>query len=225
MSADRRLIIAIDGPAGAGKSTVSRRLAKRLGYTYIDTGAMYRALAWKALQLGLSLDDEAGLTRLAETSRIVLQGEPDNLRVLIDGQDVTELIRSQQISDATSQISTIAGVRHALVAEQRRMGQPGGVVLDGRDIGTQVFPHADVKFYLDATLDVRAERRMAEELSRGRRLTLEQARDEVQQRDRRDSKRAVSPLQRAEDAIYIDSSEMTVEEVVEQMLAAIQRCR
>lgn len=225
MIADRKLIIAIDGPAGAGKSTVSRQLAKRLGYAYIDTGAMYRALAWKALRQGLSLDDEPGLTRLAETSHITLQGEPDHLRVLIDGEDVTDLIRSQPISEATSQLSTLAGVRRALVAQQRRMGQHGGVVLDGRDIGTQVFPQADVKFYLDAALEVRAQRRMAEELSRGRRLTIEQARDEVQQRDRRDTERAVSPLQRADDAIYIDSSEMTVEQVVEQMLIVIDQRR
>lgn len=225
MTADRKLIIAIDGPAGAGKSTVSRQLAKRLGYAYIDTGAMYRALAWKALQQGLSLDDEVGLTRLAETSHITLHGEPDHLRVLIDGEDVTDLIRSQPISEATSQMSTLAGVRRALVAQQRRMGQHGGVVLDGRDIGTQVFPQADVKFYLDAALEVRARRRMAEELSRGRRLTIEQARDEVQQRDRRDTERAVSPLQRADDAVYIDSSEMTVEQVVEQMLIVIDRRR
>jgi cytidylate kinase len=222
MTASKQLIIAIDGPAGAGKSTVSKRLAKRLGYTYIDTGAMYRALAWKASQLGLSLNDEAPLTRLAETSTIALQGEPDQLRVFIDGREITGLIRSQHISEATSIISTIAGVRRALVAEQQRMGEQGGVVLDGRDIGTQVFPNADVKFYLDANIDVRTRRRMAEERSRGRELTMEQARQEVETRDRRDSQRAVSPLRRPVDAIYIDSSNMTVEQVVQQMLEVIQ---
>lgn len=221
----KKLIIAIDGPAGAGKSTVSKALAKKLGYTYIDTGAMYRALAWKALQLGLPLHDERQLTELAETSTIALQGEPDELRVFIDDQEVTDAIRTQQISEATSIISTISGVRRAIVAEQRRMGQAGGVVLEGRDIGTQVFPHADVKFYLDADLNVRAERRWADERAQGRALTLAQALQEVEARDRRDQERQDSPLRRPEDAIYIDSSSQSVEEVVDEMLEFIRRGR
>lgn len=219
----KKLIIAIDGPAGAGKSTVSKILAKRLGYTYIDTGAMYRAVAWKALQLGVPLADEARLTTLAETSTITLAGEPERLRVFIDGQEVTGAIRTQPISDATSLISTIPGVRRALVEEQRRMGQAGGVVLEGRDIGTQVFPHADVKFYLDADLDVRAQRRWAEERARGRDLTLDQARSEVEERDRRDRERQDSPLRQPDDAIYIDSSSQSVEEVVNEMLEFARR--
>lgn len=215
------MIIAIDGPAGAGKSTVSRALAKRLGYTYIDTGAMYRALAWKALQLRLRLDDERALTELAETVTIALQGEPDRLRVFIDGQDVTDAIRTPQVSEASSLIAAIPGVRRALVEQQQRMGQAGGVVLEGRDIGTRVFPHADVKFYLDADLDVRARRRWLEERARGRDLTLAQARREVEARDRRDQERQDSPLRPPDDAILIDSSTLSVEQVVETMLAAI----
>jgi len=219
----KKLIIAIDGPAGAGKSTVSKALAKKLGYTYIDTGATYRAVAWKALQIGVPLDDDQRLTELAETSSIVLQGEPDHLRVLIDDREVADLIRTQEVSEATSIISTISGVRQALVEQQRRMGQSGGVVLEGRDIGTQVLPHADVKFYLDANPAIRAQRRWVEERARGRALTLEQALREVEERDRRDSTRADSPLRRADDAIYIDSSGKSIEEVVDEMLEFIRR--
>ncbi len=219
----KRLIIAIDGPAGAGKSTVSKALAGTLGYTYIDTGAMYRAVAWKAFQLDLPLDDNQRLAELAESSTIVLQGEPERLRVFIDDQEVTDAIRTQQISEATSVISTISGVRRALVAEQQRMGQAGGVVLEGRDIGTQVFPNADVKFYLDADLNVRAKRRWAEERAKGRDVTIEQARQEVEARDRRDRERQDSPLQQPEDAIYIDSSHKSVEEIIDEMLEFIHR--
>jgi len=219
----KKLIIAIDGPVGAGKSTVSKALAKSLGCTYIDTGAMYRALAWKTLQLGIPLDDEEHITRLAETSTIALEGDPDHLRVYIDGQEVTDEIRAPEVSRASSVISTIAGVRRALVAAQQRMGRVGGVVLEGRDISTHVFPDADIKFYLDADLRVRAERRWQEERAKGRALTMEQALRETEERDRRDQEREVSPLRQAEDAIYIDSSSKSVEQVLGEMLEIIRR--
>lgn len=220
------MIIAIDGPVGSGKSTVGRRLAERLGYRYMDTGAMYRALAWKALKAGIPLDDAEALTALAEHSEITLAGDATHLRVLIDGEDVTDDIRSPEISRATSLISTIAGVRRALVAQQRRVAGEGNVVVEGRDIGTVVFPRADVKFYLDARVEVRAHRRWEEERARGRRVTLDEVIRQTRERDRRDAEREASPLRPADDAILIDSSDLTVDEVVERMMDIIgQRAR
>jgi cytidylate kinase len=219
----RRGIIAIDGPAGSGKSTVGRLLARRLGYLYLDTGAMYRALAWKALRLGVSLEDAEALTHLAESSRITLSGDPENMRVRIDDRDVTEAIRSPEISRAASLIATIPGVRRAIVAAQREMGRKGGVVLEGRDTGTVVFPDADVKFFLDARPEVRARRRQEQERALGREVSFEETLRETLERDRRDQEREASPLRRAEDAIPLDSSDMSVEEVVERMLEIIRR--
>ncbi|HXF03897.1 MAG TPA: (d)CMP kinase [Blastocatellia bacterium] len=215
------MIIAIDGPVGSGKSTVGRRLAERLGYRYMDTGAMYRALAWKALKAGIPLDDAEALTALAEQSEITLAGDATHLRVLIDGEDVTDDIRSPEISRATSLISTIAGVRRALVAQQRRIAGEGNVVVEGRDIGTVVFPRADVKFYLDARVEVRARRRWEEERARGRQITLDEVTRQTRERDRRDAEREASPLRPADDAILIDSSDLTVDEVVERMMDII----
>jgi len=228
---DKRLIIAIDGPVGSGKSTVAKRLAERLGYLYVDTGAMYRAVAWKALQLGVSLEDAEALTRLAEQSRIVFEGEAEDRRILLDGQDVTAEIRSPEVSHAASIISTIGGVRRALVAEQQRIGRQGSVVVEGRNIGKVVFPDAEVKFFLDASVEVRAKRRFEEERAKGSSVTLEEVLRQTMERDRRDTERATSPLRPAEDAIYIDSSDLSVDEVVERMIELIKqttsanRCR
>ncbi len=219
----QRGIIAIDGPAGSGKSTVGKLLAKRLGYLYMDTGAMYRALAWKALSLGIPLDDEAALTRLAERVRITLSGDPDAMRVAIDGQDVTDAIRAPEISRAASIIAAILGVRRAIVAKQREMGRRGRVVLEGRDTGTVVFPDADVKFFLDARLEVRARRRFEQERARGREISFEETLRETEERDRRDAERSASPLRQAEDAVYLDSSDLSVEQVVERMLEIIRQ--
>lgn len=223
MGVSRRGIITIDGPAGSGKSTVGRLLAQRLGYLYLDTGAMYRALAWKALRCGIPLDDEEALARLAEESRIVLSGDPQALRVSIDGEDVTEEIRAPEISRAASLIATLASVRRAIVAQQQEMGRAGGVVLEGRDTGTVVFPDADVKFFLDARLEVRARRRFEQERARGQEVTFEQTLWETAERDRRDEERAASPLRRAPDAVYIDSSDLNVEQVVQRMLEVIRK--
>lgn len=221
---ERKPIIAIDGPAGAGKSTIAKTLARRLGYLFINTGAMYRAIAWKALQLGISLDDRNPVGKLAEDSLIELTGTVDAMRVLIDGRDITEEIVTPTISQAASVISAIPAVRQALVARQQKMGKAGGVVMEGRDIGTQVFPDAEVKIYLDATSDARAQRRFDEDIARGTAVaSLEQMKFEIEERDTRDKTRADSPLVQAEGAVYIDSSGLTIEEVVNKILSLVTK--
>src|SRR5215475_4870315 len=217
--AERGLIIAIDGPAGAGKSSVARAVARRLGYLFINTGAMYRAVAWKALQEGVSLDDAEAVGRLARDSLIELTGDVDSMRVLIDGRDITSEIATPRVGQAASIVSTIPAVRRALVARQQQMGREGGVVMEGRDIGTHVFPNAEVKIYLDASPGARAQRRYDEDLARGvADASPEVMKEEIERRDHRDKTRADSPLTQADDAVYIDSSEMTVDEVVDRIL-------
>ncbi len=213
------MIIAIDGPAGAGKSTVARAVARRLGYLFINTGAMYRAVAWKALREGVPLDDPGAMGRLAAESAIELTGDADSMRVLIDGRDVTDEIATPQVGQAASIVSTVSAVRRALVARQQQMGRAGGVVMEGRDIGTRVFPDADVKIYLDASPEARAQRRYDEDLARGVAVASpEEMKEEIERRDHRDKTRADSPLTQAEDAIYIDSSAMTIDQVVDRIL-------
>lgn len=217
--AERGLIVAIDGPAGAGKSTVARSVARRLGYLFINTGAMYRAVAWKALREGIPLDDAGAMGRLAGESLIELTGGVDSMRVLIDGRDVTGEIVTPQVGQAASTVSTISAVRRAMVARQQRMGHAGGVVMEGRDIGTKVFPDAEVKIYLDASPEARAKRRYDEDLARGVAVSsLEEMKEQIERRDHSDKTRADSPLTQADDAVYIDSSAMTVDEVVERIL-------
>lgn len=219
---DRKLIIAIDGPAGAGKSTIAKELARRLGYLFINTGAMYRAVALAAVRQQIALDDAAALGRLAETARIELTGTVDAMRVLLDGADVTEEIATPLMSQAASKVSSVPAVRRALVAQQQALGRAGGVVMEGRDIGTQVFPNADIKIYLDATSEARAQRRHTDELAKGLNSgSLQATQAEIEERDHRDKTRADSPLVQAEDALYLDSSGLTVEQVVEQILASV----
>jgi len=208
----RRLIIAIDGPVGSGKSTVARRVAELLGYTYLDSGAMYRALAWKALKQRVPLDDVTRLETLATETRIDLKAERDGVHVRVDGADVTHAIRTPEISEATSRISVIPGLRRRMVAEQQRAGRKGSVVMEGRDIGTVVFPRADLKIYLDANVEVRAERRLRELQTRGQSVTPDQMLEDVRDRDRRDKGREASPLVRAPDAVLVDNTAMDVEE-------------
>ena len=216
-----KLVIAIDGPSGSGKSTVGKTLARRLAYLYIDSGAVYRAVGRKALDTQTPLEDSDSVARLARQSHISLRGDADNLIVFLDGRDVSEAIRWPDASTASSVVATIPEVRQAVVEKLREMAHAGGVVMDGRDIGTKVFPHAQVKLFLDASLDVRARRRFDEERGRGRETTIDQIRSELEARDRRDRERAATPLVKAPDAIYIDTSELSLDRVVEDVLEIV----
>lgn len=212
----RNIVLAIDGPAGAGKSTIAKRLAARLGFLYIDTGAMYRAVALWALRTDTSLDDMHRLEQLAIAAGIELY--EGGTRVRLDGEDITTLIRTQEISEAASKISAIPGVRRALVDKQRVMGSMQSVVMEGRDIGTNVFPNAQVKIYLDASIEVRARRRKRDLDAAGQAVSLEQLMKEIERRDLRDSSRGDAPLREAEDAVRIDSTGLSLEEVEEAIL-------
>jgi cytidylate kinase len=207
------LIIAIDGPVASGKSTLARRVAQMLGYVYVDTGAMYRAVALKALRRGLSLDAREDLEALATDTHIDLRAEDGTQQVFLDGQDVTRTIRDPEVSQAASRIAVVAGVRRVLVGEQRRAGERGGVVVEGRDIGSVVFPDAQLKIYLVAAPEIRAQRRWQEHQQRGEAVDLERTLDEIHERDRRDRERSSSPLVRAPDAVVVDSTAMEPEEV------------
>jgi cytidylate kinase len=217
------MIIAIDGPSGAGKSTLGRRLARELKLLYIDTGAMYRAAALAVMESEIGMDNEQQVAHVVKSADITLEGDPDSLHVLLDGRDVSEKIRTEEVSHAASVISTIAEVRRALVSRQRELGARGrGVVLDGRDIGTVVFPTADLKFFLTAAPEERATRRYEEERLKERDVTFEKTLSDINLRDRRDSTRDDSPLAIAEDAIVIDSTELSIDEVFERMMSAVR---
>jgi cytidylate kinase len=219
------LTIAIDGPSGAGKSTIAKEVAKRLGYLYIDTGAMYRAVGLKALQLNPQLEDVSKIITVAATSRIELKDDHGLLRVLLDGSDVTEAIRFESVSQAASIVSSVSEVRQILVRAQQELGAAGSVVMEGRDIGTKVFPNADLKIYMDASEATRARRRLEDNKRRGNLFTLEEIIAEIRERDRRDCQRADSPLIKTGDAVYIDTSEMTVEEVIQAVLRLVEERR
>jgi cytidylate kinase len=221
----RKLTIAIDGPAGSGKSSVARRVAALLDYLYLDSGAMYRALALKALERNVPLGDEAQLEALAKDTHIELKPPTPELesagaknRVFLDGREVTREIRTSEVAQAASRLATIAGVRRVLVAEQQRAGSGGGIVMEGRDIGTVVFPAAELKIFLDASPEVRAERRWKEHQEKGDSLTLAEVVEEVKERDRRDRERKVSPLVRAADAVLVDNTAMGIEETARLMV-------
>ena len=209
----RKLIIAIDGPVGSGKSTLARRVADMLRYVYVDTGAMYRAIALKALRRGISLDSSDALVSLARDTHIDLRAEEGTQQVFLDGEDVTAAIRGPEVSQAASKVAVVGGVRHVLVAEQRRAGEQGGVVMEGRDIGSVVFPDADLKIFLTASPEVRAERRWREHQQKGDAIDLARTLEEIHERDRRDRERETSPLVRAADAVVVDSTAMEPEEV------------
>jgi cytidylate kinase len=208
----KRIIIAIDGPVGSGKSTVARRVAELLGYTHLDSGAMYRAVALKAKRQGITLDDAPAVSLLAALTRIELVPGENGTRVRVDGEDVTAEIRSPEMSQAASQVARVEGVRQPLVELQQRMGSAGGIVMEGRDIGTVVFPQAKLKIYLDASTEERARRRLAEHRERGVEMSFEQMVEEVRARDARDKGRNVSPLRQAADSVYVDCTAMDAEE-------------
>jgi CMP/dCMP kinase len=213
----RKLIIAIDGPAGSGKSTIAQHLARKLGYVNLETGAMYRALGVKALESGVPLDDEAQLYELAQRSTIALDPTPLGNRVLLDGRDVSQRTRDADVTDAASRVSVHPKVREWMVSHQREMGKHGGVIMEGRDIGTKVFPDADVKIFLDAKLDVRAQRRVSQVSADDDPSRARQIAEQMAQRDRRDATRAESPLVPALDAVIVDSSNLTVEQVIQRI--------
>ncbi len=217
------MIIAIDGPSGAGKSTLGKMLAKKLDLLYLDTGAMYRAVALAVLESGTSFESKEKVAEIAEYSKIELVGEPEHLKIILDGKDVSIAIRSYEVGQAASIVSTISEVRRILVEHQRAIGESSkkGAVLDGRDIGTVVFPNADIKFFLTAKPEARARRRFEEDLKKDRAVSYEHTFAEITERDERDVSREDSPLSIAEDAVVIDTSELDLTEVFDKMFDEI----
>ena len=216
------MIIAIDGPSGAGKSTLAKRLAKDLGFIYLDTGAMYRALALKVLREGVDLADDLKVAQLVGSTAIDLQGDWRALKVVLDGVDVAGEIRTPEVSQMASKASALPAVRARMLELQRALGRRGNVVAEGRDIGTVVFPDAQVKIFLDASAAERARRRCAELHAAGRAVDLNETLREIEERDKRDSERELAPLRKADDALVIDSSSATAEEVAARALAEIR---
>jgi len=219
------VIVAIDGPAGSGKSTVARLLSQALALTYVDTGAMYRAVALACLRAGVPLTDQAQVVDVAQRARIHFGGESPNQRVLLDGEDVTEAIRDPDVTRLSSPVSAVSGVRRALVAHQRALAASGGVVMEGRDIGTVVLPEADLKVFLTASIGERARRRRLDLAEKGIEIGAEEVAAQIEERDQRDSTRADSPLRPAADAIIIDTDRLTVADVVARIVDLAERAR
>jgi cytidylate kinase len=219
------LVIAIDGPSGAGKSTMARLLAERLGYIYIDTGAMYRSIGWKAKREGIDPADEQRLAELCARTAVTIKKDNKDPRVFVDGIDVSGEIRTPEMGMMASAVSKSPAVRARLLTLQRELGINGGVVMDGRDIGTVVFPEADMKFYLDASAEERGRRRYIELKAKGMDVDRAQITREIEERDRQDSGREIAPLRRADDALLIDSSAMSIDEVLTRMVSEIAKVK
>ena len=217
----KKIVVAIDGPAGAGKSTIAKLVAEKLGYAYIDTGAMYRSVAWKFLQTGKDFDEDR-ISTLAKTMVIEFKPEASVNRVFVDGAEVTDAIRSAEVTANVSRVAAIGAVREAMVAQQRRMGESGGVLMDGRDIGTVVFPKAQLKIFLTASVEERALRRYKELRVKGQDVDLAQLKEDIASRDKQDSERAISPLRQAEDALLLDTSHMNIEQVTAKILQLVE---
>lgn len=216
-----KISVAIDGPAGAGKTTIAREVARRLGYKYVDTGAMYRAVAWKSLECGTPLEDEAAIVDLANRMNIDF-AEGDGSRIFVDGQDVSKEIRGPEATRLSSPVSAISGVRRRLVQQQKQLAEGGGVVMEGRDIGSVVLPDAEVKVFLTASAEERARRRHAELLASGSDVDVQVLKKEIEERDHRDSTRSDSPLTRAPGAIIVDTDGLSIEEVTERILDLVK---
>jgi cytidylate kinase len=215
---EKKFIITIDGPAGAGKSTVSKTLAKKLNYIYLDTGALYRALAYKTLKLKISLDDVSAIANLCSNTTVVLKNIDGQMKVSVDGEDVEEKIRTEEVGLAASKISTFAVVRERLLNLQREAGAQGGIVAEGRDMGSVVFPHADYKFYLDARLEERIKRRYEELLDKGASVEYKTIQKDMFARDKQDKQREIAPLKAPDAAIIIDSDNLSAAEVVDKII-------
>jgi CMP/dCMP kinase len=220
-SMGKRISIAIDGPAAAGKSTVAKRLAEKLSYLYIDTGAMYRALTYRALQEGIDLNDEHQLLNILKDTYIELKPSEHGQLVFMNGEDVTNVIRQADVTNSVSIVAKHKLVREEMVARQRAFAQNGGVVMDGRDIGTHVLPNAEVKIFLKASVEERAKRRHAENLARGFESDLEKLKEEIAYRDKLDSEREIAPLKKAEDAIEIDTTSLSIDDVVNRIMEIV----
>jgi cytidylate kinase len=219
----KKYVVTVDGPAGSGKSTAGRLLAQKLSYVYLDTGALYRAMALKVRMASLSPDNREKIADLCGSTAIALRERDGATRIVLDGEDVTELIRTPEISMLASTISALPEVRGALLSVQRDSARDGGVVAEGRDMGTVVFPGADVKFFLTASAGERSRRRWLELRERGHEVSLEEVLRDVVQRDRQDSEREIAPLRPSDDGVLVDSTGKTIDEVVEEMLGAVRR--
>lgn len=216
-------VIAIDGPAGSGKSTIAQLIAEKLGFVYVDTGAMYRALTLKALKNNIDLNDDSGLVAMAKAADITLKNEQGVLKVYLDNKEVTEEIRTPEVTNNTAYIASVPDLRKVTVKKQRQLGEAGGVVIEGRDTTTVVFPDADYKFYLDASFDERVNRRHKQFMQDNRVVDLQELKQDIKERDEKDKKRKVGGLKKAPDAIYVDTTNLSIDEVVDKLLSCVKQ--